>query len=88
MRSAFNKEKVLVKFSSVIVKSLQRFVSSSIDDLLELDWGDPGPELPEVGHESDGVAEDDDDADVDADARHHQVSLPDVALDTELYELN
>ena len=72
----------------MIVKSLQRFVSSSIDDLLELDWGDPGPELPEVGHESDGVAEDDDDADVDADAGHHQVALADVALDTELYELN
>ena len=70
------------------VKSLQRFVSSSIDDLLELDWGDPGPELPEVWHKSDGVAEDDDDADVDADAGHHQVTLADVALDTELHGLN
>ena len=37
-----------------------------VGDLLELDRCYPGPELPEVGHESDGVAEDDDDADVDA----------------------
>ena len=64
----------------MIVKSSQRFVGSSISDLLELDGCDPGPELPEVGHESDGVAEDDDDADVDSNTGHHQVALADVAL--------
>ena len=74
---------------SVIVKSSQKFVGSCIgDDLLELDGGNPGPELPEVGHESDGVAEDDDDADVDSNTGHHQVALADVALDTELYDIN
>ena len=72
----------------MIVKSSQRFVGSSISDLLELDGCDPGPELPEVGHESDGVAEDDDDADVDSNTGHHQVTLADVALDAELYDIN
>ena len=70
----------------MIVKSSQRFVGSSISDLLELDGCDPGPELPEVGHESDGVAEDDDDADVDSNPGHHQVTLADVALDMKQIE--
>ena len=33
-------------------------------------------ELPDVGDESDGVTDDDDDADVDSNPRHQQVPLP------------
>ena len=57
-----------------------------VGDLLELDGCYPGPELPEVGHESDGVAEDNDDADVDSNPGHHQVPLADVALDIKQIE--